>query len=155
VLEDFLDDWPGALVVVSHDRALLERTVTDVVVIDEDTRGRRVPGGYAVWEEARRARRVAGRADPGRAAPRRPPAARPPSAPSGRRSPAHQRKLVKEAETDIKRLERRRDELTAEVTANAGDHLRMAELGRELATTEADLAAAEDAWLALTTEAEG
>jgi ABC transport system ATP-binding/permease protein len=31
-LEDFLDDWPGALVVVSHDRAFLERTVTDVIV---------------------------------------------------------------------------------------------------------------------------
>src|SRR5205085_4871855 len=26
-LEDFLDDWPGALVAVSHDRAFLERTV--------------------------------------------------------------------------------------------------------------------------------
>ncbi|MCB1040124.1 MAG: ABC-F family ATP-binding cassette domain-containing protein, partial [Acidimicrobiales bacterium] len=34
-LEDFLDDWPGALVVVSHDRAFLERTVADVVVVDE------------------------------------------------------------------------------------------------------------------------
>ena len=41
VLEDFLDDWPGALVVVSHDRAFLERTVTDVMVID----GERRPGG--------------------------------------------------------------------------------------------------------------
>ena len=25
LLEDFLDEWPGALIVVSHDRALLER----------------------------------------------------------------------------------------------------------------------------------
>ena len=33
-LEDFLDDWPGALVVVSHDRAFLERTVADVIVVD-------------------------------------------------------------------------------------------------------------------------
>ena len=49
-LEDFLDDWPGALVVVSHDRAFLERTVADVIVIDDDHDADRVPGGYAAWE---------------------------------------------------------------------------------------------------------
>ena len=58
VLEDVLETWPGAVVVVSHDRALLERTVTDVLVIDEDHPGRRLPGGYARWEEDRRARRT-------------------------------------------------------------------------------------------------
>ena len=58
VLEDVLDEWPGAVVVVSHDRAFLERTVTDVVVLDERTPGRRLPGGYARWEDARRASRL-------------------------------------------------------------------------------------------------
>ena len=33
-LEDLLDAWPGTLVVVSHDRAFLERTVEDVVVLE-------------------------------------------------------------------------------------------------------------------------
>src|SRR3546814_8941353 len=40
-LEDFLDDWPGALIVVSHDRAFLERTVADVLVIDDGNAGDR------------------------------------------------------------------------------------------------------------------
>ncbi|HEU5151236.1 MAG TPA: ATP-binding cassette domain-containing protein, partial [Iamia sp.] len=153
VLEDFLDDWPGALVVVSHDRALLERTVTDVVVIDEDTRGRRRPGGYAAWEEARRARRTEPKAP--RPAPA-PASAREPKAPkaAGRRSPAHLHKLIKEAEGAIRRLERRREALTAELAEGIADHVRMAELGRDLAATEDDLATAEDAWLELTTEAE-
>src|SRR5436189_5205326 len=53
-LEDFLDDWPGALVVVSHDRAFLERTVADVVVIDDAHDVERLPGGYAGWEAHRR-----------------------------------------------------------------------------------------------------
>ena len=52
VLEEFLDDWPGALVVVSHDRAFLERTVTDVLVMDGDAPPARRPGGYAAWERA-------------------------------------------------------------------------------------------------------
>ena len=161
VLEDFLDDWPGALVVVSHDRAFLERTVADVLVIDEDTDGRRLPGGYAAWEEARRRRRSAGRTTAGPAAPKAP---RPPPTPTprpkaavapSRRSPAHLHKLLKEAEGAIRRLERRRDDITSELAAGAADHVRMAELGRDLATTEADLATAEDTWLELTTEAEG
>ena len=37
VLEEFLDDWPGALIVVSHDRAFLERTVADVMVMDPNS----------------------------------------------------------------------------------------------------------------------
>ena len=53
VLEDFLEDWPGAVVVVSHDRAFLERTVTDVLVIDDQHPGRRVPGGFGGWQRPR------------------------------------------------------------------------------------------------------
>ncbi len=59
VLEEFLDDWPGALVVVSHDRAFLERTVADVIVLDGTGQVGRRPGGYAAWEAERRARRSA------------------------------------------------------------------------------------------------
>ena len=80
VLEDVLEDWPGAVVVVSHDRAFLERTVADVLVIDDRRPGRRVPGGFGAWEAARRrahaspARRRARRAPAAhRTAPRRPP----------------------------------------------------------------------------------
>ena len=60
-LEDFCDDWPGALVVVSHDRAFLERTVTDVIVLDGAGTAARRPGGYAAYEEERRAGRSRGR----------------------------------------------------------------------------------------------
>ena len=48
-LEDFLEDWPGALVAVSHDRAFLERTVEDVLALDGRGHAGLVPGGYAAW----------------------------------------------------------------------------------------------------------
>ncbi|NLA37404.1 MAG: ABC-F family ATP-binding cassette domain-containing protein, partial [Actinobacteria bacterium] len=54
-LEDFLDEWPGALIVVSHDRAFLERTVADVIVMDGTGFAGRKPGGYAAYEEERKA----------------------------------------------------------------------------------------------------
>ncbi|MCC5953668.1 MAG: ABC-F family ATP-binding cassette domain-containing protein [Acidimicrobiia bacterium] len=60
-LEDLLDDWPGTLLVVSHDRAFLERTVEDVVVFGAGGSVARRPGGYAAWEAERRAGRRRGR----------------------------------------------------------------------------------------------
>ncbi|HEX6421932.1 MAG TPA: ABC-F family ATP-binding cassette domain-containing protein [Acidimicrobiales bacterium] len=68
-VEDLLDAWPGTLVAVSHDRAFLERTVEDVIVLEPATAGRpgragRVPGGYAAYEAARRSARRVGRVGP-------------------------------------------------------------------------------------------
>jgi ATP-binding cassette subfamily F protein uup len=72
-LEDMLDTWPGTLVVVSHDRAFLERTVEDVLVLGHGDAGaqapapgrpgraRRVPGGLAAYEATRRRARRPGR----------------------------------------------------------------------------------------------
>ena len=86
-LEDYLEGWPGSLVVVSHDRALLERTVEDVLVLDGVGGARLAPGGYAEYEADRRRRREGGerRAAPATDAARRPAARRPPRRPRRRR----------------------------------------------------------------------
>ena len=54
VLEDFLDGWPGTLVVVSHDRYFLER-VTDTIwaLMGDGTIGM-LPGGVDQYLEMRR-----------------------------------------------------------------------------------------------------
>ncbi len=167
-LEDFLDEWPGALVVVSHDRAFLERTVADVIVIDEDHDAERVPGGYAAWEAARREGRTMpsrrGAAAASKAAPSRTsaPSAGASTADSSKvggskgRSSSTLRFLMKESEKAMRKIEKRRDGLLADLTAaDTSDHRRLADLGRELAEAEADLATAEEAWLELASEAEG
>ena len=156
VLEDVLEDWPGALVVVSHDRAFLERTVTDVIVIDHEHPGRRVPGGYAAWEAERRTRRGTGRAAPALASP-------PPAAPSASRRPARPapttrspstlRRLLRDAEREVEDLTRRREELAERLQATT-DHAALAETGTALAATEETLAAAEHRWLELAAELE-
>ncbi len=48
ILEDFLDDWPGTLIVVSHDRAFLDRTIETVVAVGPDGVVP-VPGGLDAW----------------------------------------------------------------------------------------------------------
>ena len=47
-LEDFLDEWPGALVTASHDRTFLDR-VTDRIVACRDRQVGPVPGGLTAW----------------------------------------------------------------------------------------------------------
>jgi ATPase subunit of ABC transporter with duplicated ATPase domains len=60
-LERFLGSFDGAVVVVSHDRAFLDRTVTRVVELDEWTHGAtEYTGGWSEYE-AERARRLARR----------------------------------------------------------------------------------------------
>jgi ATPase subunit of ABC transporter with duplicated ATPase domains len=59
-LEGFLETYRGALVVVSHDRAFLDRTVDRIAAIEPDTRHvREWAGGWSEYESARNAERAA------------------------------------------------------------------------------------------------
>ena len=172
-LEDMLDAWPGTLVVVSHDRALLERTVEDVVVLDGRGHLGKVPGGYAAYEAARRAARQRGRTEDvaavgvggesglagpagrvdGRARRQR----RRQGAPQrdrSNRTPSSLRQLLRRAEAEMRRLQDRQATLEAELAAAMGDHVALACVGEELAALTGELAAAEEHWLGLAEEAE-
>jgi ATP-binding cassette subfamily F protein 3 len=59
VLEDALEQYPGAVVVVTHDRSLMTRVATRVLEVN-DGRVILYPGGYADYESARLARAQAG-----------------------------------------------------------------------------------------------
>jgi ATP-binding cassette subfamily F protein uup len=48
-LEEYLDDWPGIVVVVSHDRVFLDRTVNEVLALDGNGNAEIVRGGVAGW----------------------------------------------------------------------------------------------------------
>ena len=145
ILEDFLDDWPGTLVVVSHDRAFLDRTIETVVAVDGDGVAP-VAGGLAAWmadvvapaPRAPARPEVRGSAEAERAVA---PAAEGP--PLGRQ--------LRDAEKQMARLARRRDGLHDALVATT-DHVELTRLGAELATVQDDLEVAEEQWLALAEE---
>ena len=162
-LEEFLAEWPGALVVVSHDRAFLERTVADVVVMDGGGAVARRPGGLASWESERRAMRtrrgggiVLEAQGAGDATSVQKPAPREPAtAPA--MSPSTLRHRMRAATREMRELHDRRSELESELASAASDpggHERLAALGSELATLSDELAAVEERWLTLAAEAE-
>ncbi len=154
VLEDHLDSWPGSIVLVTHDRYVLERVCDTVFGLLGDGSVRMLPGGV---EEYLR-RRAEQSADVGSG-----PAASPLSAVAGPQapvpaaaagsSPAEQHEGRKQAA----RLERRlstvaareralHERLAAEGAAGA-HHERLAELAAELDAVVAERTTLEEQWL--------
>ncbi|HEU5081883.1 MAG TPA: hypothetical protein VFU14_00975, partial [Acidimicrobiales bacterium] len=159
ILEDFLDEWPGALVVVSHDRALLERTVTDVLVVDGHGHAARRPGGLAAYLAEVTGARVRGKAAARSAAPAAKPGAErsdagptPAGAPS--KTPSTIRRQLNEAERALRKAVEARDRIAAQLEGAIGDHQRLHALGAELDVAQRTLDEAEERWLALAEEAE-
>jgi ATP-binding cassette subfamily F protein uup len=59
LLEGVLVDYPGTLLVASHDRAFLDGVVTSVYAFEGRGRVREYVGGYSDWQRARQARATA------------------------------------------------------------------------------------------------
>ena len=72
LLEEMVADYPGTLLLVSHDRAFLDNVVTGTLVFERDGRVNEYVGGYSDWVRQRRTPPgAAARATPVRAAPGR------------------------------------------------------------------------------------
>ncbi|KAE8764902.1 ABC-F family ATP-binding cassette domain-containing protein [Georgenia thermotolerans] len=154
-VEDLLDGWPGTLVVVSHDRYLLERVTDHQVALLGDGKVRDLPGGI---DEYLRLRREIEAGEPAAPRPAETPAAA--TAPSTGPSPAEQRAAKKELarlERQLARASARIEELHAELALASADPDRVAELG-DLAARAKDAedehAALEEEWLAVAEVAE-
>lgn len=159
-LEDFLEDWPGALVTVSHDRTFLDR-VTDRVLACRDGGVGPVAGGLAAWiadmtagGPAPKAAAIAGRSQAGGGETG-------PSSREGRResvrSPGRSASTVgfelRRLDKELARLTRDRDRLVVAMSATSA-HEDLARIGAELAEVQQKVDEAEEQWLILAEEAE-
>ena len=148
-LEEFLDDWPGIVVVVSHDRVFLDRTVSEVMALDGRGGVRMVRGGVAGWL----ADRVASLVQTPPVAPVKSPAP-PRSAVAATKSPSTLRRQLSAAERDLAAASATSARLDAALAAAGSDHAELVRLSDELAVAHAAVERAEEAWLALAAEAE-
>ena len=57
LLESYLVDWPGTLLLVSHDRAFIDHVVTSTLVFESDGKVQEYVGGYEDWLRQRSMRR--------------------------------------------------------------------------------------------------
>jgi ATP-binding cassette subfamily F protein uup len=121
VLEDYLDNFPGNLIAVSHDRYFLDRTVEHVIRFEGEGRLREYPGNYSAFLEARR--EEVSVAAPTKSADAARPAGRQSDAPPAakRKLSFKERKELEETEARIQAAELRGAEIERELSASASD----------------------------------
>jgi ATP-binding cassette subfamily F protein uup len=160
-LEDVLDGWAGTLLVVSHDRYLLERIADTQVALVGDGRIRDLPGGVEEYLALRASGRYAGQPTPapnGSAAPdavATAAAAGVAGGPSaGTTAPVataaeqrEARKVMAKVERQLSRLAEREERLHAQMAEHAADHARILELNRELRSIVDEREVLELEWL--------
>ena len=152
LLEEMLADYPGTLIVVSHDRDFLDRVATSVLVSEGEGRWLEYAGGYSDMV-AQRGRGVEARAS---AAPRAEPKQKGEAA---RAKPAAKPRLSFKEQHALTTLPARMEELRAmrkklqraleDGELYARDPAKFTQLSTALAKVEAELGAAEEDWLEL------
>lgn len=146
-MEDLLDSWPGTLIVVSHDRYMLER-VTDQQYAILDGRLRHLPGGVdeylRLWREQPASRTSSPIA--------------PTTGDAGAGASGLSGAERRTAQKEVASIERRLDKLHAEVKTlhqhmahhDQGDYEGLQRLADNLRAVEDETAELEERWLELT-----
>jgi len=138
VIEDYLDRWPGTLLVVTHDRYFLERVCDVSYALMGDGSCVLLPGGVDQYLESRRDR----------------PAEVPAATTSVKGQSASPSATTRQAKKDLARIEQQIDRLDRQLTAlhqqmaaSASDYQRLTTLQRELDVITANKDELEIAWL--------
>ncbi len=148
VLEQFLDHFEGALVVVSHDRYFLDRTVDFMVSMEDGRLGPRYPSPYAVFVRMQAEERPApAAAAKPETAPQSSPAARP------QRLTWKEQRELETLETQIAELEDRKISLLDEINNIGDNYIRLQDLSIQLTTLDQTLETALERWFELSDRA--
>ena len=146
VLEDFLEDFRGCVVVVSHDRYFLDRTV-DRLFSFEDGQLQRFEGNYSSYLERQAASR------PAPAAPSSPAEKKAKEAPAkpakARRRSFKENRELEQLDANLPLWEARKEELEALMAAGGSDYAALETQSAELSNLLEQIAAGEERWLEL------
>ncbi|HEX2400597.1 MAG TPA: ABC-F family ATP-binding cassette domain-containing protein [Mycobacterium sp.] len=141
VIEDYLDGWPGTLIVVTHDRYFLERVSDVTYALTGSGRCDLLPGGVEQYLADRAATSDA--------------PARPQPSRGSESASARERRAGKEMARIEGQLQKLDDQIAAlheSMAEAASDHVRLGELNAELQDLLARKASLEEAWLAAAEE---
>ena len=144
ILEDYLTEFPGAVVAVSHDRYFLDKIATSILEVRGDGEVRRTMGGYSDWLLLREMDE-------------KPPVPKENRDTREKRTDRPQKlkfsfKEQREYETidqDIASLEARIADCDTEIGLNASNYVRLQEIMEEKSALEAQLEEKTERWVYL------
>ncbi len=113
VLEDYLEDFNGCVIVVSHDRYFLDRTVDTIFAFQSDSTLRQYPGNYSIYLDYKKAEEEEKKSEEAAAQTRQSPKAETAIAPPAA-STSKPRKLSYKENLELEQLEAKIPEMEAE-----------------------------------------
>src|SRR5262245_22335989 len=132
-LEEYLETFPGCLVIVSHDRYFLDRTIDYILRFESAAEGRisirEYPGNYSGFLEIREREKSEEKDRTQKQTVVAPASERPAG---NRKLSFKERRELEELERRIAEMESRKTEAEAELAANGSDHVLVARLYDEL-----------------------
>ncbi|GAW49023.1 MULTISPECIES: ABC-F family ATP-binding cassette domain-containing protein [unclassified Nocardioides] len=146
VLEDFLDGWPGTLVVVSHDRYFLERVTDSVWALLGDGQISMLPRGVDEYLERRAGGLASGQLDVGSASQQAADTSVSKAKVGGAEERAA-RKAVSRIEKRLAKITELETRLNAEVLEHAQDYERLAGISAQLSALSTEKGDLELEWL--------
>ncbi|MBN8681728.1 MAG: ABC-F family ATP-binding cassette domain-containing protein [Chitinophagales bacterium] len=144
VLEDFLQDYPGCLLIVTHDRYFMDRLVEHLFVFEGGGKIKDFNGSYAEYRAGKRAEELDRKAQEKSPAPV---AAAPAAAKPGLTNT--ERNEMKKLERDMAQLESRRKEILERFNSDNLGAEEAGKLSAELGTLQESLEEKEMRWLEL------
>ena len=153
-LEEYLDTWPGIVVVVSHDRIFLDRTVNEVLAINSTGDAALVRGGVQGWLNQRKTPKQSTKVRSAASVSSNVVPTPAPRVTVTAKSASTLRRLLVQAEKSLADATTQLESLTASVATAGADHALLARLSAELAVAQIQMDTAEESWLALAAQAE-
>lgn len=141
VLEDYLDQFPGVVVTVSHDRYFLDRVVDRLLVFEGNGAVSRFQGSYSDYMDERK--RVK-EAETQTAAPKVQETA---AVPKQRKKLSYKEQQEWDViEDKIAKLEEKREELEGQIASSGSDYGKIQQLMEQQQTIDAELEATMERW---------
>lgn len=158
VLEDYLEDFNGCVIVVSHDRYFLDRTVDTIFAFQTDSTLRQYPGNYSVYldfkkaEENAAAAKEKANADLRKNPPKESIAPEPQTtpAPSARKMSYKEKRELEQLETKIPQMEAEKTALEKTLYGKAPSGFTdVKQLSDRFAALEKEIEASTERWMEL------
>ena len=142
VLENFLSDFPGCVIIVSHDRYFMDKLVDHLFVIEGGAEIKDFPGNYSRYREWKKLKtdklpekKIANKEKP--------------KADRSGKMGFNEKREFGILEVELEKLEKRKNEINSEFEVGIEDNDKMVKLSDELGKVIAELDKKSDRWLVL------